>query len=277
MLTIEQVRAKSSAKIATLAEPVRTAATLLVNRCYLRGIMIVITEALRTYAYQNYLYSKGRTLFYENGEKLEIVTKARGGYSNHNFGYAFDFALLLPNGKTVSWDTKRSDNLDSLPDWSEVVIEGKKLGLEWGGDWRKFVDLPHFQMVFGLSTAQFRAGKRPSGAQIASALEHMRGSVKPPVEDEQPSIAYKFTAGGKAAGTAIMNGDTAYVPMVDLARYIGVPYAWDNEEKVASLNGRPLQSVKLVDGRVYVQLRAVATAYQKSVFYDSKTREVGVV
>lgn len=271
MLTIEQVRSKSYAKIATLAEPARTAATLLVDRCYLRGIMIVITEALRTIEYQNSLYAQGRT---KPGQK---VTNARGGYSNHNFGYAFDFALLLPNGKTVSWDTKRSDNLDSLPDWSEVVIEGKKLGLEWGGDWRSFVDLPHFQMVFGLTTAQFRAGKRPSGAQIASALESMRGSVNPPVEDEQPSVAYTFTTGGKKSGTAIMNGDTAYVPMVDLARYIGIAYDWDNEEKIASLNGKQLQDVKLVEGRVYIRLRSVATAYHKSVFYDSKTKEVGVV
>lgn len=270
-LTIEQVRAKSAAKIATLAEPVRTAATLLVDRCYARGIMIVITEALRTIEYQNALYAQGRT---KPGQK---VTNAKGGYSNHNFGYAFDFALLLPNGVSVSWDTKRSDNLDSLPDWSEVVIEGKKLGLEWGGDWRSFVDLPHFQMVFGLTTAQFRAGKRPSGAQVASALDGMRGSVKPIVEDELPSVAYSFTAGGKAAGTAIMNGETAYAPMAELAKYIGIPYAWDNQEKVASLNGRPLQDVKLVDGRVYVRLRSVANSYQKSVFYDSKTKEVGVV
>lgn len=286
ILTLAQLKAKSAAKISTLQEPLKTAASLLVERCYARGIMIIITEALRTYEYQDYLYSKGRTLKYENGRKLEIVTNARGGYSNHNFGFSFDFALLLPNGKTIVWDTDRSDNLDSLPDWSEVVIEGKRLGLEWGGDWRKFVDMPHFQMIFGLTTAQFRAGKRPSQAQVNAALDKMKPQAvtpEPVKVEEAVTTAYPFVVGGKKAGSPAMvygNTGVSYVPMRDLAEFIGVPFIWDNEEKKAYFNATekevaagskpPLQDVKLIDGRVYVQLRPLATAYGKKVEFKDK-------
>lgn len=52
----------------------------------------------------------------------------------------------------------------------QVVAIAKDLGFEWGGDWRSFKDMPHLQMVFGITTAQFRAGKRPTQAQLDAAL-----------------------------------------------------------------------------------------------------------
>lgn len=83
---------------------------------------------------------------------------------------AVDFALLLPDGQFVSWDTKRDGNADHRSDWMQVVAIAKDLGFEWGGDWRSFKDMPHLQMVFGITTAQFRAGKRPTQAQLDAAL-----------------------------------------------------------------------------------------------------------
>ena len=41
-------------------------------------------------------------------------------------------------------------------------MEGKKLGLTWGGDWKSIVDKPHFEYTEGLKAADLRAGKRPS-------------------------------------------------------------------------------------------------------------------
>lgn len=165
MLTLDQVKLKSQAKLVGL-QPVIVAATVaLIERCYARGVQIIITQGLRTIAEQDALYAQGRT------KPGSIVTNARGGYSNHNFGWAIDFALLLPDGRTVSWDTLRDDDKDSLPDWSEVVDEAKKLGFEWGGDWRSFTDLPHLQMVFGLTTTQLRICRKPTPAQIAAAYE----------------------------------------------------------------------------------------------------------
>jgi peptidoglycan L-alanyl-D-glutamate endopeptidase CwlK len=76
----------------------------------------------------------------------------------------------LPNGRTVSWDTLRDDDKDSLPDWSEVVEEAKKLGFAWGGDWRTFKDMPHLEMVFDLTTTQLRQGKKPAASLIEKAF-----------------------------------------------------------------------------------------------------------
>lgn len=160
---LEQVKAKSAARLEGLQPVVKAAAEALIERCNSRGVQIIITQGLRTIAEQDALYAQGRT------KPGSIVTNARGGYSNHNFGWAIDFALLLPDGRTVSWDTLRDDDKDSLPDWSEVVEEAKKLGFEWGGDWRSFLDLPHLQMVFGLTTTQLRIGRQPTPAQISAA------------------------------------------------------------------------------------------------------------
>ena len=34
---------------------------------------------------------------------------------------------------------------------------GRSVGLEWGGDWKGFKDIPHFQYSGGLSLAECRA------------------------------------------------------------------------------------------------------------------------
>jgi peptidoglycan L-alanyl-D-glutamate endopeptidase CwlK len=163
MLTLDQVKLKSMPKIEKL-HPVLVAATVaLIERCYARGVNIVITQGLRTIAEQDALYAQGRT------EPGSIVTNAKGGTSYHNYGVAIDFALLLNDGRVVSWDTEIDVDKDGITDWMEVVDEANKLGFEWGGDWTSFKDLPHLQMTFGLSTAQLQAGKKPTEAQVAAA------------------------------------------------------------------------------------------------------------
>ncbi|MGN9169515.1 Peptidoglycan L-alanyl-D-glutamate endopeptidase CwlK precursor [compost metagenome] len=190
MLTLEQLKKKSDKRLIGLDSVFKLVIEKLIERCYARGVWIVITQGLRTYAEQDDLYAQGRT------KPGKVVTDARGGYSNHNFGFAADFALLLRDGRAVSWDTLRDDDKDSLPDWSEVVEEAKWLGLEWGGDWRSFKDMPHLQMVFGLSTADFRAGKRPTQAQLNAVLAKIN-LLK--MEDEP------MTAEEKAAFRALQN------------------------------------------------------------------------
>ncbi|MDN4069925.1 M15 family metallopeptidase [Paenibacillus vini] len=164
MLTLEQVKIKSNAKLSGLHPVVRQAAERLIELSYARGVPIVITQGLRTIAEQDALYAQGRT------KPGLIVTNARGGYSNHNFGVAIDFALLLPDGRSVSWDTLRDGDFDRIADWNEVVEEAKKLGFEWGGDWKTFKDLPHLEMTFGLTTAQYRAGQKPTETAMAKAI-----------------------------------------------------------------------------------------------------------
>lgn len=97
---------------------------------------VLIVQALRTFEEQNALY-----------KQRPKVTNAKGGQSFHNYGLAFDFALLI-NGTTVSWDTNKDLDGDRVADWMEVVKVFKNAGWEWGGNWHSFQDLPHFQKVF---------------------------------------------------------------------------------------------------------------------------------
>ena len=81
------------------------------------------------------------------------VTNARGGQSIHNYGLAFDIVLLYDNDgngtfEEASWSQIRDFDKDSIADWKEVTNYFKSKGWEWGGDWKKFKDEPHFQMTF---------------------------------------------------------------------------------------------------------------------------------
>jgi peptidoglycan L-alanyl-D-glutamate endopeptidase CwlK len=92
-----------------------------------RSLDVRIISALRSYAEQETIYAQGRTTL------GKIVTNARAGYSNHNFGLAFDVGVF--KGKAYLDDHAFYDELGPL---------GESLGLEWGGRW-KFVDKPHYQ------------------------------------------------------------------------------------------------------------------------------------
>lgn len=162
-ITLEQVKAKSANKLRGLHPVVRKATEALIEISYNRGVPIVITQGLRTIAEQDALYAQGRTT------SGPAVTNAKGGYSYHNFGLAIDFALLLDGGE-VSWDMSRDGDGDGAKDWNEVVAVAKSLGFEWGGDWTSFKDYPHFQMVFGLTTVQLRAGRTLTEIDMARAL-----------------------------------------------------------------------------------------------------------
>ena len=102
-----------------------------------RSAKIRVTQALRTIKEQNDLYAIGRT---KPGKK---VTNARGGQSIHNYGFAVDICLII-DGKTASWDTAKDWDNDQVADWYECVKIFAKYGWDWGGNWKKFKDLPHF-------------------------------------------------------------------------------------------------------------------------------------
>jgi len=112
---------------------------------------------LRTFAEQDALYAQGRTkLFDSNGNRLGVVTKAKGGQSIHNYGLALDIVLIKDN-KTASWEDNVDFDRDGKADWMEVVNILKANGWEWGGDWKSFKDKPHFQKTFGYTWQQLLA------------------------------------------------------------------------------------------------------------------------
>jgi len=99
---------------------------------------IRITQSLRTFQEQEQLYAIGRT---KSGKK---VTNAKPGQSIHNYGLAVDICLMI-DGKTASWDTTKDWDNDKVADWYECVKIFAKYGWEWGGNWKTFKDLPHFE------------------------------------------------------------------------------------------------------------------------------------
>lgn len=134
-------------RLATLHPIVATRGRTLVDLASHAGFGVLITQGLRTWQEQDKLYAKGRTI--PPIGKANIVTNARGGQSWHNFGLAFDVVLLDAIGK-ADWDM-------SHPGWKRVAELGKSVGLEWGGDWKGFKDIPHYQYTGGLSLVECRA------------------------------------------------------------------------------------------------------------------------
>jgi hypothetical protein len=122
----------------------RARGAALLDLCAHAGLSILVTQGLRTWKEQDALYARGRTVP-PIGRRF-IVTMAKGGQSYHNFGLAFDIVVLDAVGK-ADWDTRH-------PGWQKAGALGKSVGLEWGGDWTRLKDLPHFQYTGGLSLQQ---------------------------------------------------------------------------------------------------------------------------
>ncbi|OMD89463.1 M15 family metallopeptidase [Paenibacillus odorifer] len=226
MLTLSQIKEKSSKRLTNLHPVVRSVATALIERCYKLNISILITQGLRTIAEQDALYAQGRT------KPGAIVTNARGGYSYHNFGLAVDFALLLPNGSSVSWDMCRDGNNNQIADWQEVVKEAKGLGFEWGGDWTSFKDYPHFQMAFGLTLTQLRAGTKPSTSAVESAYKVI--NRKEEEELKSDVIAVVKVNGVKVADGVLEKGIT-YVPVRVIAEALGAQVGYDSATRTVEI------------------------------------------
>lgn len=131
-------------RLDSLHSAVRSRGMALLERCAEEGLPILVTAGLRTWKEQDALYSKGRTRP-PIGRK-HWVTRAKGGQSYHNFGLAFDIVVLDALGK-ADWNPKH-------PGWAAAGELGTALGLEWGGAWKGFKDLPHFQYTGGLSLHQ---------------------------------------------------------------------------------------------------------------------------
>lgn len=127
-------------RIALLHPRVREEVRAIITECdkALTGrAKIRITQGLRSFKEQDALYAIGRT---KPGKK---VTNARGGQSIHNYGFAVDICLII-DGKTASWDTTKDWDNDQVADWYECVKIFAKFGWDWGGNWKKNKDLPHF-------------------------------------------------------------------------------------------------------------------------------------
>lgn len=130
----------SSRLIKDLHPRLRSAYILFDNAMRDAKIDYIITCTYRNNEDQQKLFDQGRT---KNGS---IVTNARPGESKHNTvdangmpsSKAFDI-VVIKNGKP-DWDVKN-------PDWRKAGSIGKRVGLDWAGDWKSFKEYPHFQLT----------------------------------------------------------------------------------------------------------------------------------
>jgi peptidoglycan L-alanyl-D-glutamate endopeptidase CwlK len=122
-----------SRAIADLIPPVADRAFQFLELCEAQGLDILITCTYRDFEAQERLYAQGRAV------PGPIVTWARAGDSWHNWRRAFDFVPLRA-GKPV-WSIRGHDK--DL--WILAGRLGQSVGLEWGGEWTRHPDYPHFQ------------------------------------------------------------------------------------------------------------------------------------
>ena len=73
-------------------------------------------------------------------KQVPKVSNARAGQSPHNYmpSFAFDIALLKPD-KSLDWSTIHFKNFAD-------ILTSIDTRIEWGGGWKTFRDLPHYQL-----------------------------------------------------------------------------------------------------------------------------------
>lgn len=142
---------RSERNIATLSLKAQREARLYLKRVLSGGMTVRILSGTRTYAEQNDLFKQGRF-----GNPGSVVTNARGGFSNHNFGVAWDIGVFTPTG----------GYLGDGPQYDQAAKLGLKDPVEWGGNWKTIVDKPHYQINLSMGVSQLRAAFE-AGNQIA--------------------------------------------------------------------------------------------------------------
>ncbi len=110
---------------------------LLLKECVKNKTYIIVTCGYRSAEEQDALYAQGRS---KNGN---VITNARGGHSQHNWGIAIDIAMNYD----VDKDGKVSDDTWNVDGFGKVAKAAKKLGFGWGGDWTSIKDRPHFYLT----------------------------------------------------------------------------------------------------------------------------------
>lgn len=131
---------RSERSIRSLLPCAQRAARAFLRKVTDAGIEARIISGSRTYLEQEALYGRGRF-----GNPGPVVTNARGGQSNHNFGIAWDIGVF-DSGRYLS---------DSAL-YDEAAAIGMSRELEWGGNSAIFRDPPHFQLALPMTLVSAR-------------------------------------------------------------------------------------------------------------------------
>jgi hypothetical protein len=112
----------------------------LINNCKAQGIQVAVVESYRTHAKQNEYKTMGKK-----------YTRSGAGKSKHQYGLAVDLVPIVDS--VAVWD--------NVALWKKVGVTGEKLGLRWGGRWKKPYDPGHFEWTGGITTVELAKGALP--------------------------------------------------------------------------------------------------------------------
>ena len=143
---------KASRDINQLHPAAQKACRLLLEECEKAAVPIFITETYRSQARQEYLYAQGRT------RPGQIVTWTLN--SNHKSKLAWDVAVSPPK------------SLYDVATLNKAGAIARKLGINWGGDWKGTIDRPHFEVK-----ANWKAPKGYEGLDSVRELQILLNQV----------------------------------------------------------------------------------------------------
>jgi hypothetical protein len=113
----------------------------LIAKCRAKGIELVIVETYRTHAKQHEYKTMGKK-----------YTSSGAGRSKHQYGLAVDVVPVVDS--IAVWNNTML--------WRKIGAVGEKLGLRWGGRWRKPYDPGHFEWTGGLTSHHLGSGRFPT-------------------------------------------------------------------------------------------------------------------
>ena len=216
----------------TLLHPeVQTIIPKFLEECKKQGLIVKITDTVRTEQEQNDLYAQGRT------EPGKIVTWVKYPYSNHNWGMAFD--VCRNDGKGAYYDADG---------WFKKVGQvGKKFGLMWGGDWQDSPDKPHFELT--------KYGSTTSLARKYGTPENFKKTWKEVEEYMFVSRNYSYNGKTKAFNVINEKGEN-YIKIRDLAELLNKNISYDANTKITNLED-VLQNVNIEANNKKTTVKAI--------------------
>lgn len=113
----------------------------LIADCKAQGIELAVVESYRTHAKQHEYKVMGRK-----------YTSSGAGRSKHQYGLAVDVVPVIDSAAV--WDNTAV--------WKKIGFAGEKLGLRWGGRWRRPFDPGHFEWTGGLTSYNLAQGLLPT-------------------------------------------------------------------------------------------------------------------
>jgi peptidoglycan LD-endopeptidase CwlK len=141
--------------------------------CEADGIDFIVTDGLRSTERQKELVRAG---------------KSKTMKSRHLTGHAVDLCAFHGAGN-VSWD---SDELRALAQRMKKAATELGVPIEWGGDWKSFVDQPHYQLPWK---------QYPVDKVSISNVEHSISNVEPEPVTAVPAPAGELKKSGTIWGS----------------------------------------------------------------------------